>query len=208
MSSTIACYLRVSSRSQRTDGQRAEVAQWLTRHGFDPGSVLWFEDKETGKTLKRQAFEQLQGAIFEGRVKTVVVWKLDRLSRRLQDGITTLANWCEREVRVVSVTQQIDLNGAIGTMIASVMFGLAEIELEYRRERQVAGINVAKGRGVYKGRQRGTTKAQPERARALRDRGLTVAEIASALATRERTVFRYLSAPVSVPASGSRRVET
>lgn len=195
MPSTIACYLRVSSRSQKTDGQRAEVEQWLVRHGYDPGSVLWFEDKETGKTLKRQAFEQLQGAIFEGRVKTVVVWKLDRISRRLRDGITTLANWCDRGVRVVSVTQQIDLSGAVGSMIASVMFGLAEIELEYRRERQFAGINVAKERGVYKGRQKGTTKAKPQRAKELRDRGLTVAEIANALDTSERTVFRYLSTP-------------
>ena len=88
--------------------------------------MQWFEDKESGKTLKRPAFDQLQTAIFEGSIKTVVVWKLDRLSRRLKDGINTLANWCERDVRVVSVTQQIDLNGAIGSMLASVMFGLVE----------------------------------------------------------------------------------
>ncbi|MBD1821119.1 recombinase family protein [Cyanobacteria bacterium FACHB-DQ100] len=197
MNPTIACYVRVSSRRQRTDSQRAEIEQWLARHGFDPGSVLWFEDKETGKTLKREAFEQLQAAIFEGRVKTVIVWKLDRISRCLKEGIATLANWCEREVRVVSVTQQIDLSGAVGSMIASVMFGLAEIELEYRRERQVAGIKVAKERGVYKGRQKGTTKAKPQRARELRDRGLTAAEIANALNTSERTVFRYLNLSLS-----------
>jgi DNA invertase Pin-like site-specific DNA recombinase len=193
MTSMIACYVRVSSRRQKTDSQRAEIEQWLARHGFDSSSVLWFEDQKTGKTLKREAFEQLQAAIFEGRVKTVVVWKLDRISRRLKDGIATLANWCERGVRVVSVTQQIDLSGAVGSMIASVMFGLAEIELEYRRERQVAGIKVAKERGIYKGRQKGTTKAKPQRARELRDRGLTVAEIANVLNTSERTVFRYLS---------------
>jgi hypothetical protein len=38
---------------------------------------------------------------------------------------------------------------------ASVMFGLAEIEMEYRSERQAAGIAVAKVRGVYKGRKTG-----------------------------------------------------
>jgi DNA invertase Pin-like site-specific DNA recombinase len=92
------------------------------------------------------------------------------------------------------VTQQIDLNGALGSMLASVMFGLAEIELEYRRERQAAGIKVARARGIYQGRQRGSTKAKPQRARALRDRGLTVPEIAQSLGTSERTVFRYLTA--------------
>ena len=41
----------------------------------------------------------------------VVVWKLDRLSRRQRDGVNLLADWCERGVRVVAVTQQIDLSG-------------------------------------------------------------------------------------------------
>ena len=48
----------------------------------------------------------------------------------------------------MAVTQQIDLSGAVGRMVASVLFGLAEIESEYRRERQAAGIAVAKERGV------------------------------------------------------------
>jgi DNA invertase Pin-like site-specific DNA recombinase len=78
-------------------------------------------------------------------------------------------------------------------MVASVLFGLAEVELEYRRERQAAGIRVAQARGVYRGRQRGTTKARPERARAPRERGLTLPEIAKALGVSERTVFRYLT---------------
>ncbi len=126
-------------------------------------------------------------------VKTVVVWKLDRISRRQRDGINVLAEWCERGVRVVSVIQQIDLSGAVGRMVASVMFGLAEIELEYRKERQAAGIRVARKQGVYTGRQKGTTKGKPMRARALKDQGFTVAEIANALAVSKRTVFRYLS---------------
>ena len=77
-------------------------------------------------------------------------------------------------------------------MIAAVLLRLAEIELEYRQERQAAGIEVAKRKGVYKGRQRGTTKGKPDRAIALAERGLQVAEIAEALGTSERTVHPYL----------------
>ena len=80
-------------------------------------------------------------------------------------------------------------------MVASVMFELAEIEMEYRRERQAAGIAVAKRRGAYAGRRMGTTKAKPARAKALYQQGLTAAEIANALAISPRTVFRYLSQP-------------
>jgi DNA invertase Pin-like site-specific DNA recombinase len=194
----IACYCRVSSARQKTDSQKPEIRRWLQGNGIDPSTAEWFEDKETGRTLKRTAFDRLQRAIFAGTVQTVVVWKLDRLSRRQRDGVDLLADWCERGVRVVAVTQQIDLSGAVGRMVASVLFGLAEIESEYRRERQAAGIAVAKERGVYRGRQRDTTKAQPRRARELRGRGLTVQEIATALGVSRRTAFRYLAtAPAS-----------
>ena len=77
-------------------------------------------------------------------------------------------------------------------MIAAVMLGLAEIELEFRAERQAAGIEVAKKKGVYRGRQKGTTKAKPQRAAELRAKGLKLDEIAQALGTSRRTVQRYL----------------
>ena len=187
----IACYTRVSTTRQKTDSQRAEIEKWLKGNGVNPKQVRWYEDKETGKTLTRPAFEVLQKDIFNGTVKTVVIWRLDRLSRRLRDGINVLADWCEVGLKIVVVTQQIEMNGAVGRMIAAVMLGLAEIELEYKRERQQAGIEVARKRGVYKGRMKGTTKAKPVRANELRQQGLKVPEIASALGVSRRTVHRY-----------------
>jgi DNA invertase Pin-like site-specific DNA recombinase len=194
-----ACYCRVSSRRQKNDSQRAEIGRWLTNHRIRKSSVRWYEDRESGTSLVRPAFEQMRRAIFDGEVDTVVVWKLDRISRRQHEGIGLLAEWCERGIRVVVVTQQIDLGGAVGRMVASVLFGLAEIELEYRRERQAAGIAVAKRRGAYHGRQKGTTKGKPARARQLRDQGLSVSEIAHALAVSDRTVFRYLAEAAPSP---------
>src|SRR5215510_16181658 len=189
----IACYCRVSSRRQKHGSQRAEIQRWLRGHGMRPSRVQWFEDTETGKTLRRPAFARLQQAIFAGTVKTVIVRKLDRLSRRQREGVNLLADWCERGVRVVVVTQQIDLSGTVGRLVASVLFGLAEIEHEYRQERQAAGIAVAKRKGRYHGRAQGTTKAQPARARLLHDRGCTVEEIRQALQISRRTVYRYLA---------------
>jgi DNA invertase Pin-like site-specific DNA recombinase len=78
-------------------------------------------------------------------------------------------------------------------MIAAVLFGVAEMEQETRRERQRDGIEAAKAEGVYKGRKRGTTKAKPDRAKQLREKGLTMDEIATALNVTRMTVHRYLS---------------
>ena len=108
------------------------------------------------------------------------------------DGVTTLAKWCEQGIRVVSVTQQLDFNGALGKMLAAIFFGVAEMEQETRRERQRVGIEAAKERGVYKGRRPGTTRAKPERALELRAQGLYVHEIAVALGVSRRTAARYL----------------
>jgi DNA invertase Pin-like site-specific DNA recombinase len=189
----IGVYIRVSSHSQKCDSQQAAISQWLERHGHDLAQVHWYADTETGRTLQRPGFQALQAGIFNGEVKTVVVWKLDRLARSLQEGVNVLADWCQRDVRVVSVTQQIDLAGTVGHLIASLLFGMAEMEYQHIKERQAAGIVVARERGVYKGRKKGTTKAKPEWARVLQAKGLKAKEIANALNVSERTVFRYLA---------------
>jgi DNA invertase Pin-like site-specific DNA recombinase len=190
----IAAYLRVSTKDQKTDSQRAEIDQWRRSHGIRAETVTWYEDRETGATLDRPAFEQLQKDIFAGKIKTVIIWKLDRLSRKLRDGVNLLADWTEKSVRIVVVTQQLDLSGPVGRMIAAVMLGLAEIEREHIRERQKAGIALARKRGAYKGRKPGARKASPQRARELAAKGNKAPEIAKSLGISVRSVTRYLRA--------------
>jgi DNA invertase Pin-like site-specific DNA recombinase len=190
----ITCYCRVSSDSQKHDSQREEIKRWLKGNRIVLADVTWYEDTETGATTERTALQRLQTAVFHGDIDTLVFWKLDRISRDMRDGINLLADWCEKGLRVVSVTEQIDLSGPVGRMVASVLFGVAEIQRTQIRERQAAGIAVAKRQGVYKGRKTGTTKADPKRARKLRDQGLKQHEIAIALGVSTRVVRRYLKA--------------
>ena len=189
----MACYCRVSTRRQKADSQKADILRWVTGHAVPPATIQWFEDVESGTTLRRPVFDRMQQGIFMGTITTVVVWELDRISRRQREGVNLLADWCERGIRVVVITPQLDLSGAVGRLVASVLFGLAEIEHEYRRERQAAGIAVATRKGQYRGRVKGTTKTQPARGRILYECGFTVAEIVHALQISPRTVHRYLA---------------
>lgn len=186
-----AVYVRVSTDDQSTEAQESALRAWLTANGF--ADVVWYRDVGSGKNLERESMARLKADIFSGKVKTVVVWKIDRLSRNLRDGINLLHDWLEKGVRVISTTQQLDLSGPVGRLMAALLLGLAEIEREYIRERQALGISLARERGVYKGRRCGATKSVPTRARELAARGAQRDEIAGLLGVSRRTVYRYLN---------------
>ena len=185
-----AVYVRVSTVGQNEAGQLAEIDKWFAGHDL---TATYYIDRESGDTLDRPEFARLQADIFAGQIKTVVVWKLDRLSRSLQDGINTLCDWLNQGVRLVSVTQQLDFSGPAGKMIAAVLFAVAEMEQGTRRERQAVGIANAKAKGKYQGRKAGTLKADATRARELQAKGLSGNEIAQALGVSRRSVCRYLA---------------
>ena len=129
---TTAAYVRVSTTGQNEAGQQAAIERWL--EGNNVTDVEWYIDTATGDNLDRPEFADLQADIFDGAIDTVVCFKLDRLSRTLKDGINVLCDWIDKGIRVVSVTQQLDFSGPTGKLIASVLFAVAEMEQETRRE--------------------------------------------------------------------------
>jgi len=185
----VACYVRVSSIGQNEESQVNELTSYCKNQGLKP---VWFIDKATGTNLDRPAFEAMQSKLFAGEMKTVIVYKLDRLSRSLVDGLTVISDWLSDDIRLISTSQQFDFSGAIGKMLSAVLLSVAEMENETRRERQAIGIENAKGKGVYKGRKKGATKAKPAQAVKLREEGKKLREIALIMGTSLSTVQRYL----------------
>lgn len=190
----IACYIRVSTVGQNEESQVEEIVKWLRGNGIDFKQVRWFVDKSSGDSLKRPQFQKLQKAVFNGSVKTVVVYKLDRLSRKMKDGISLIDDWMQKDIRLVCVSQQFDFQGTVGQLIAAVLLAVGQMEQETRRERQKAGIEAAQKRGKYRkcGRKKGSTKAPVQQAVRMRERGFAVTEIAKALGISRNTCHRYL----------------
>lgn len=187
----VAAYVRVSTFGQNEEGQIKELTAFCCGHGFEP---VFFVDKASGDTLKRPAFEKLEAALFRREFDTVLVFKIDRLSRSLIDGITILSKWLGNGVRFISTSQLFDFSGPQGTMLASLLLGLGEMEQQTRRERQAVGIKNAKENGVYKGRAVGSTKVNPAKALKLRGEGKKLSEIAAILGVGISAVQRYLKA--------------
>jgi DNA invertase Pin-like site-specific DNA recombinase len=188
-----AAYIRVSSDSQSHDSQRAEIVRYLERHDIDVSKVRWFSDVETGSKISRKGFNELQAEINAGHVDHVTVYHLDRVSRKMIDGMNTIARWAEKGVGFTCTSMDIDFSGIMGQMMAAMLFGFAEMWLKVHKDRQRAGIDVAKAKGVYRGRKPGTTAAKPSRAKTLFAKGLTADEVAEALGVSRRTAWRYLA---------------
>jgi DNA invertase Pin-like site-specific DNA recombinase len=186
----VAVYVRVSTVEQNLDGQRLAINNWLEGNGV---SARWYIDHgQSGDTMARPEFDRLQRDIFMGQINTVVVYKLDRLSRKLSDGINVLTGWLDKGVRVVSVTQQLDFSGATGQLVAAVLLAVAQMEQETRRERQAVGIEAAKKKGKYKGRKPGTNKGDVSKVAELKADGLSYTQIADKLSLSRSTVIRYM----------------
>ena len=127
----------------------------------------------------------------------MVVWKLDRLARNLRDGVNVLADRCERGIRVVSITQQLDLSGAVGRIVAALLLSVAEMARENINERIRAGVAAAKKRGVKFGRPAWKTRPyrtiDPAEVRRLRKKGLGMTEIARQLGISRQACYKAVA---------------
>ena len=145
----------------------------------------------SGAIVSRPGLNELKAEIFKGAVDSVVLYSLDRYAGNAVGGIILISEWLRRKVRLVVLTNQMDFNGEVGQMIASLLLNIAQLERTRIRERQASGIVAAKANGVrWGGSTPGTrTKADPKRVLALRGRGLSNREIVQALSISERTVI-------------------
>ena len=73
---------------------------------------MMYVDKPTKKDLRQPKLEKLKVDTLEGKVRTVVVWHFDRLALAAREGLRVLVDWCEESLRIVSVSQQIDIKSA------------------------------------------------------------------------------------------------
>jgi DNA invertase Pin-like site-specific DNA recombinase len=81
--------------------------------------------------------------------------------------------------------------GNMGRMVITVLGMVADMELKFIRDRQRAGIDAAKGKGVYKGRQK---RVDDDEIQKLASEGVTKAKIARDLGVSRMTVYRALNA--------------
>ncbi|WP_415882615.1 recombinase family protein [Neptuniibacter sp. QD34_54] len=177
----IFAYCRVSTADQNTEMQRDALVQAY------PDAIVREEKASATTRTDRPVLELLLDMVSKG--DKLVVWKLDRLARNLNDLTSIVDLLDKRGASLEILDQRIDTATASGKAFLQMLGVFAEFETNLRKERQMAGITKAKEEGRYRGKQ---AVIDPEEVKGLRAIGLGATEIAKKLEIGRASVYRVL----------------
>jgi DNA invertase Pin-like site-specific DNA recombinase len=172
-------YARVSTSDQNNQRQIDE----LIKYGVSPKDI--FQDKQSGKTLDRAAWQSCFRDLQKGDL--LVIYSLDRLGRNLADLIEVEKQLYQKGVRLKVIQQDIDTSNASGRMIFHILGALAQWEREWNWERTKHGLERARERGVIGGQP--ATISDQQIKDALQKTG-SIAEAAKLLDCAKITIIR------------------
>lgn len=136
-------YIRVSTEEQN-EARQLEALRAA-------GAEKIYTDKFSGKNAERAQLQKMLLFCREGN--TIVTESISRIARNVRDLLSIVAELQESGVEFVSLKESIDTSTPQGRFMLTVFGAMAELERESILQRQREGIEIAKARGVYKGRQ-------------------------------------------------------
>jgi DNA invertase Pin-like site-specific DNA recombinase len=124
-----AAYLRVSTRQQDWELQRREIERAARARGDQVAKRLWFEEKVSGRSIDRPVLTKLRGAVREGHVRRIYVWRIDRLTRSgIRDTFDLVEEFRRGGAELVTVADGFDLSGPAADVVLAVMAWAAQME--------------------------------------------------------------------------------
>lgn len=105
----------------------------------------------SGGTLERPALQRLIGDIEAKRIDTVVVYKIDRLSRSLMDFARLVEVFDRNSVTFVSITQSFNTTTSMGRLTLNILLSFAQFEREVIGERIRDKFAASRRRGIWMG---------------------------------------------------------
>jgi DNA invertase Pin-like site-specific DNA recombinase len=149
-------YVRVSTIIQNTDRQRTN----------EEGFKMVIEDRISGTVpfFERPGGIKIINLIEKKAITELYVWQIDRLGRDVRDILNTIHFFNQHKICIHFISQglrTLQTNGEespISKMIISILGIVSEMERNQIKERQLEGIKIAKLKGVYLGRKKGTSE--------------------------------------------------
>jgi DNA invertase Pin-like site-specific DNA recombinase len=132
-------YVRVSTDKQADrgvslDAQAEKIRAMSVVHNAQLVEII-VDGGESAKSLNRPGMARLLAMVDAGEVKTVIIAKLDRLTRSVKDLCTLLERFERRGVALVSVAESLDTGSAAGRLVLNIMTAVSQWEREAIGER-------------------------------------------------------------------------
>ena len=178
-------YARVSTDDQNLDLQHDALKK--------AGCEQIYEDQLSGARAERPGLQQALSYARSG--DTLVVWRLDRLSRSLKDLIDLVATLETKSIGLKSLQESIDTTVSSGKLVFHIFAALAEFERNLIRERTQAGLLAARARGRKGGRPKALNQDKQALAVKLyREKKHTIAQICKMMGLSKPTLYKYIEA--------------
>ena len=132
-------YVRVSTEKQADFGvsletQAEKVRAMAVVQGAELVDII-IDAGESAKSLNRPGMARLMSLVDAGAVDTVIIAKLDRLTRSVKDLAELLERLTRRGVALVSVAESLDTGTAAGRLVLNIMTAVSQWEREAIGER-------------------------------------------------------------------------
>lgn len=153
---TVALYIRVSTDEQATQGfslesQRQRLEAFCASQGWADFEVF-MDDGYTGTNLDRPALKRLLRAAQRKRISGVIVYRLDRLSRRQRDVLYLLEDVFDaNDIAFRSATEPFDTSTPLGRAMLGILAVFAQLERDTIIERTKSGMRQRVAKGLWHG---------------------------------------------------------
>jgi DNA invertase Pin-like site-specific DNA recombinase len=149
-------YIRVSTDQQADrgvslDAQRERVRAMAVVQGAELLDVI-VDGGESAKTMNRPGLQRVLSLVNGGQVQSVIVAKLDRLTRSVKDLCTLLELLERRGVALISVAESLDTGSAAGRLVITIMAAVSQWEREAIGERTSEALRHKRGKGERVGK--------------------------------------------------------
>ena len=151
-----AAYIRVSTDEQAENGyslqmQRERITAQITAKGWNLYKI--YEDAgQSGGKMDRPALQEMLRAITDDEINAVVIYKLDRLSRKQKDTMYLIEDvFMANGVELVSICESLDTSSPTGRAMIGMLSVFAQLERDTITERLSSGRQQKAKGGGYSG---------------------------------------------------------
>ncbi|BAS31210.1 recombinase family protein [Dehalococcoides mccartyi] len=170
----VAIYARVSTPGQELEQQLNACRDFCQYKKFD--SIQEYTDVCSGVKYSRPGLDAMLKAARHSKYAGVVVFRLDRLGRRIMDSIMLFDELSRRGIEIYSVHEGIDPSTAAGRLNKNLILAFAEYERDAISEATKQRLAALKASGKILGR-KPLSKAKVRKVLELKAEGKTYRQI-------------------------------